>query len=93
MTNALAPLCEWSVYQKGTIGSDHYPIYNKINIATVRAKERLGGRWILEKANWVEFTKECDKNLSQISDNMGVEMMDREIKQGIISVQVGRKGS
>lgn len=28
---------------------------------------------------------ECDKNLSQISDNMEVERMDREIKQGIIS--------
>ena len=25
VTNALAPLCEWGVYQKGTIGSDHYP--------------------------------------------------------------------
>ena len=54
----------------------------------------------MEKANWVEFTKECDKNLSQISDNMGVEMMDREIKQGIISAatssipkRIGRKDS
>lgn len=42
VTNALAPLCEWSVDQKGSIGSDHYPIYNKINIAAVQAKERLG---------------------------------------------------
>ena len=85
VTNVLAPLCEWNVYKKGTIGSDHYPIYIKINIATVQDTGRIGGRWILEKANWIEFTKESGKNLDRVNDNMEVEMMDRDIKQGIIS--------
>ena len=26
VANAIAPLCEWNVHQKETLGSDHYPI-------------------------------------------------------------------
>jgi len=39
-----------------------------MNIATVQDTERVGGRWILEKANWTEFTKESEKNLAPVSE-------------------------
>lgn len=30
----IAPICDWKVYQEGTIGSDHFPVSCMININT-----------------------------------------------------------
>lgn len=48
VSNTLVPLCDWHVHQ---MGNDQYPIYCKRNIATVKAKESSGGKWIFGKAN------------------------------------------
>ncbi len=59
-------------------------MYSKINIATIHTTERIGGKWIFEKANWGNFMKESDKHLHQISDNMNTDIINSKIRQGII---------
>ena len=71
--------------QTESTGSDHYPVYCKINIATVQTTEGRGGKWISEKANWENFMRECDKYFLQIRDHMDMEGVDCKIKQGIIA--------
>ncbi|KAG5832008.1 hypothetical protein ANANG_G00286560 [Anguilla anguilla] len=88
VTNTLARLCEWDVYQEGTIGSDHYPIYSKINIVMVHNTENTGGKWIFGKANWGNFMTESGKHLQQISDNMSIEMSNCKILQGIMAAAI-----
>lgn len=51
VSNNIALICDWSVYQHGTIGSDHYPVLFTINMNTSVTEVDRGGRWILEKVN------------------------------------------
>lgn len=85
VSNSIASVCDWLVYQEGTVGSDHYPIWCKINISASLVTENTGGRWILEKANWEKFLEKSDRYLSQVSDGMDIETLDSILKQGIVS--------
>lgn len=84
VSNSIASVCDWSVYNEGTIGSDHYPIWCKINMETPLVIENRGGKWIFEKANWEKFLDISDKYLSQIHEGMNIETMDSKLKQGLI---------
>lgn len=85
MTSSMAPICDWSVYKDGTVGSDHYPVLCKINISLSQSTEGRGGRWIFEKAKWENFQEESDRYLNQIDYNDDIETLESKIKNGIIT--------
>lgn len=52
------------VYEKGTVGSDHYPIFSRLDVGL--PLEDTGSRWTFKKANWERFRVISDDGLKSI---------------------------
>uniref|UniRef100_A0A3B3Q2D7 Reverse transcriptase domain-containing protein n=1 Tax=Paramormyrops kingsleyae TaxID=1676925 RepID=A0A3B3Q2D7_9TELE len=85
VSSNVAALCTWNVYKEGTMGSDHYPVLCSININLSQVNEGRGGRWVFERANWDKFQKESDKYLNQVVYEGDIEMLERNVRQGIMT--------
>lgn len=57
-SNALALKCNWYTINN-TLGSDHQPTFTVINSYT--EEEPFLPKWILNKADWQQFTNNCKK--------------------------------
>lgn len=44
VSNSIAAICDWSVYREGTIGSDHYPVWCRINIEVILSIETISDK-------------------------------------------------
>lgn len=69
------------MYQEGTIGSDHYPLWCKINIELAWNTENVSEKWNLGKADWGKFQEESSNYLKQIKVEMNIETLNNKIKQ------------
>lgn len=57
VSNNLASKCNWEVWGKSSIGSDHYPIVITLDIETDRTVTQRGGK----VANWDKFKEMCEE--------------------------------
>lgn len=49
----------------------------------IQATESIGGKLIFEKAKSENFKNECDKHVHQISDNIDIEMLKCNMRNGM----------
>jgi exonuclease III len=68
VSGVLGGITEWEILRECTMGSDHYPLVITIlgNGKEIGNKKGATGRWIYEKANWAEFSRECEEGLSMM---------------------------
>jgi hypothetical protein len=68
VSGLLGGITEWEILRECTMGSDHYPLVITIlgNGKEIGNKKGATGRWIYEKANWAEFSRECEEGLSMM---------------------------
>lgn len=83
VSNRIAAKCDWEVYEKGTIGSDHHPVLCKINVTLTMSKENRSGRWVFGKANWGKFKEESDKYVKPIQEETDIENFENKLSEGI----------
>ncbi|XP_013856479.1 uncharacterized protein LOC106512397 [Austrofundulus limnaeus] len=80
----LAGLCEWEVEQETTIGSDHFPIFCRININKgIEVKEKQE-RWIFGKAKWDVFKYMCEKDSEEVDLKLDIEDIEEKIREVIM---------
>lgn len=57
-------------------------VQDKYCLCKQRKLQRIGGKWIINKANCETFMEDSDRQLSQIREELNVEMLEYKIKQG-----------
>lgn len=82
VSSRLAPKCVWEVYNKGTIGSDHYPVMSKLNIDITKHSEYGSCRWVFQKANWERFKELSDSCLNLVQED-DIDKYENEVRQSI----------
>lgn len=61
-SNGMDENCERKVYSESNIGSDHFPIFCKLNVNSNGSNREclLQWKWRYEKADWNSFNKHCE---------------------------------
>lgn len=84
VSNRLTTICDWRVYREGTTGSDHYPVLCTVGLTVTADQGERGVKWIYGKADWEKSEEVSERYLSQVDEDLDIEGMDEEVKQGII---------
>lgn len=69
----LAYRCQWCTDQTTTIGSDHFPIWCKMDVEIRTEPKYVHHKWLFWKANWEEFqsmSTELSERLSDAEQNV-----------------------
>lgn len=73
VSESLAGVCTWDVWEDSTIGSDHYVICCKIGVDVCEDLEEKIGRWKFKSANWEAFKYITDVKFQELSINEEME--------------------
>lgn len=79
-----AALSSWDVVDN-TFGSDHAVIITKIQSIAAYEEENLG-RWSFKKADWENFSRECDTVLDNVNFEVDLEEVNSYISDGIFNI-------
>ncbi|KAL2092947.1 hypothetical protein ACEWY4_010259 [Coilia grayii] len=76
----IAYRCQWNVDVTTTIGSDHYPIWCKVDVEVESEPSYVHHKWLFHKANWEEFQNmssdltdlipNCEQSVNAMNDSV-----------------------
>lgn len=82
LSERIAGSSQWDVLNKHPLGSDHYPVFVKINQFDVRLEENWCPRWKMREANWALFSMKAS---ARLLGNFSYETDDIEEANTIIT--------
>ncbi len=81
MNTELAPDCVWDLHP--SLISDHHACIISINKDTLATQETFIPKWVIDKANWREFSEHITTNLPPSNDDINTET--RQITDTIVA--------
>lgn len=64
----IASICEWEVEKNTSMGSDHFPIFCKIEIELKIEESYIHHKWHFMRADWEEFYKNCNEEIKKFPE-------------------------
>ena len=55
VSSVMAEICEWEVWLKSTVGSDHYPTVCTVGWREEEVSVDGVSRWVFRRAKWDQF--------------------------------------